>query len=416
MNNREWMKEMSDMLLIFLKGNRFSLSSFFEKASFHIDSIEELAMIHFLLQDETAVFLEELTKTRELFPSSTNVHKKHSGKMAGHIQWKKTIEARSREGFTNRATYVSGSKNRTFGTKENKVLKACLNMLRSLVQKHGEKTELLSSVRDYEQKINNYLAFSPLTSISCEEITNEEIKDVTTSKVSLYRQAALLLLQYHRLNAKKVSEEDLLHLFQRTFWQPEQMDVLFELYWALKLVKENTKEATLHLLYEGENLVASWEDMSYTYKLYHNSKGSALSFSVKMGEVDESDHPYLARKVLSQKEANRLGNQFFATKAREHIFWQGRPDLVVEMREKGRSELYKAVVGEVKFTDSETYAKEGLRELCDYLYFAKVNNSYAKEGMIEGRLFLRDAPFSNIEEGKISAYSLSSSTNLAITP
>jgi hypothetical protein len=36
--------------------------------------------------------------------------------------------------------------------------------------------------------------------------------------------------------------------------------------------------------------------------------------------------------------------------------------------------------------------------------------------MIEGRLFLRDAPFSNIEEGKISAYSLSSSTNLAITP
>lgn len=110
------------------------------------------------------------------------------------------------------------------------------------------------------------------------------------------------------------SEEDINTLLRETFIALYNVDVLFELYWIVQLIKQNTDESKLHLMDGSQNMVASWETESYVYRLYHDSTGSnAVHFGVGASEIAESDNrdPYLHQKYQSFTESNNLAQEFF---------------------------------------------------------------------------------------------------------
>ncbi|MDL4842621.1 hypothetical protein [Aquibacillus rhizosphaerae] len=151
--------------------------------------------------------------------------------------------------------------------------------------------------------------------------------------------------------------------------------MLFELYWIVKLIKQNTNNSQLHLMDGTQNMLASWEKESYLYKLYHDSTGSNnISFRVSENEVADSNNPYLIQRYQSFVMSNKLTSDIF-DRGSTKLFWSGRPDFLLEVYEKETNLLVKLIIGEVKNTSSVEYAITGLRELIDYFHLAKDNKS-----------------------------------------
>ncbi|WP_206777499.1 hypothetical protein [Halalkalibacter wakoensis] len=224
-------------------------------------------------------------------------------------------------------------------------------------------------------------------------VTDRMIQKTLGHRNPLYREAAHLLLLYRRI-MNKFDEEVVQQLLRETFVYPEKEDVLFELYWVMKLIKANAEKAELQLIDGKRNLVASWSD-EYDYHIYHDSTGSKeLQFSISTEEVRETYHPYIKKKVDSMKRSADLASTFFERNVESKTFWSGRPDILIEVYEKETGELQKVVIGEVKHTKNVDYAMKGLRELVDYMELVKGRDGeYLNERddlEMEGMLFVGD--------------------------
>lgn len=74
---------------------------------------------------------------------------------------------------------------------------------------------------------------------------------------------------------------------------------------------------------------------------------------------------------------------------------RGRPDELLVKSKKSDKKLVAPLVGEVKYTEDENYARQGLKELMEYMAPMKRDDVYVegreevlKSGQIKGTLFL----------------------------
>jgi len=155
---------------------------------------------------------------------------------------------------------------------------------------------------------------------------------------------------------------------------PDKLDVLFELYWAIKLIRQfDSKDVRFQLIKPGNNLIATWELHDDIYKLYHDSIGK-FKFSENVEGLAEklSEHDnYLGRelKVLGQLE-DMAG--------KTESLWGGRPDILLEKCDKS-GKLLSVFIGEIKYTDDNGYAVQGLRELLEYMALIKEKYKYTED-------------------------------------
>src|SRR5690606_6399880 len=111
-------------------------------------------------------------------------------------------------------------------------------------------------------------------------------------------------------------------------------DVLFELYYVVKLLKSYSGKRKFYLLDGRQNSVASWEDEEKSYQLYHDSTGSqSRRFLVGLDEVADSHHPYLIRKRDAILAYHEMAAGLFDEKKMNHL-WRGRPDFILEIYNK----------------------------------------------------------------------------------
>jgi len=84
----------------------------------------------------------------------------------------------------------------------------------------------------------------------------------------------------------------------------------------------------------------------------------------------------------------------------EPSLWQGRPDLIVEVRDEEKC-LQKVVVGEIKYICRTGTAKKGLKELMEYCQLMKYQKEYVGDTDIEvvGLLFLDGVELPSEEGG-----------------
>ena len=184
-------------------------------------------------------------------------------------------------------------------------------------------------------------------------------------------------------------------LLRNTFIKPEKTDVLFELYWIIKVIESfNKKEGVkFNLIESGQtNLLAHWRLKNYQYKLYHDSKGESCQFHEKLKEISkclkEKDN-YLGRlvKVLEKLEKT--------TGIQKGTLWGGRPDILLEKYDESRN-LVSIFIGEVKYTRNKDYIIQGFRELLEYMALIKNNSQYVEDyqdlfrnlKIVKGALFI----------------------------
>jgi hypothetical protein len=389
----DMLEEISDELIIFLKQGSIRVDSFLKKVDLNINNFEQLLRIHFLLKEEVKEFIEDLPHSiRNIKTSTQKINREVKGEIRGRIDWQATISNKSKKAYTNSNTFVCQQVNKDFNIKENLVLKKFLNIINNIIY-----NDLNSSWNNYSwlsDWFNNDGLFKKFEQIMSKNvylkrigldnkiISERMIADSKKSRNSLYRRAAELLefyLDYIENNSwkdKNKSNKEIIKLLRNSFIQPEKDSVLFELYWVIKLIRANANGYKLNLLDGNSNLTAEWFKGNYKYSLYHDSTASKeLNWKVKLSEVENTSNSYLKRKALSYKKAKGI-SKIINLKIDDN-YWSGRPDIIIEIRNRSDNSLKKIVLAEVKYTKRHETAKNGLKELLDYIYLIKdVNNQY----------------------------------------
>lgn len=376
----ELLEEISDFLVIYLKSGKMRLNSFLKKTDLAISQQEQLLKIHFLLQEEVRSFVSELPDLIRNFKTSTHVEQDMNyGEVRGQIHWQKTINERIRVNYRDKTIFYIHARNREYTIKENIVLSELLHTIYTLLfhELDSKRLENFSWFADWRslKKIVQHIVQKNvyLSRVRREQInvTDRMILDTLKQRNPLYRRAAKLLQQYRRILAGDLSHEELQRLLRETFIQPQNVDVLFELYSVVKLLEQNTKKAELYLIDGVNNLVASWNDEVYEYQLYHDSVGSGVvKFYIDVDEVKREAHPVMEREIAAIEETERIVQQLFQ-KNFTTAYWSGRPDILVEVYRKDTKELSRVIIGEVKNTPNIGYATQGLKELIKYMKLAK---------------------------------------------
>lgn len=403
----ELLQEISGYLHTYLKAGKLGINSFIKRTNVQIENLEQLLVIRFLIKEETLAFAKRLPILLKQFKTTTSQRNEITiGEVRGTIDWPETLKIRMARNFSDPTVFTINENIRSYDIPENLVLKNLLGVLYRLLfqdkyMKGFEHTDWFSAWQKEKQHIayayekNIYLQRVPFINVS-----DRMIQQAIRHRNPLYREAAILLAEYRKLKQGDYTEEELETLLSETFITPDNIDVLFELYWIVQLVQNNTDASKLYLMDGTQNLVASWVKGTYEYRVYHDSVGSDdLYFNIMNSEIAHSEHPYLQQKYQSFQTAAHLADQYFQS-VTSNTIWQGRPDFLVEIRESESNKIVRLIIGEVKNTSRVNYAITGMRELLDYIYFVKdVKGNYlCKKIPVEGILCVGDIEWSVSEE------------------
>lgn len=394
----ELLEEISDFLVIYLKSGHIHLNSFLSKTDLAISKMEQLLKIHFLLQEEVKDFVRVLPESIRNIKTSTKViQETYYGEIRGQIHWNQTLYERLKSNYKDRLIFSVKERNREYAIKENLVLLELIRTLHSILfyeldSNHLEKYSwfkdwvYLKNVLNHLLQKNVYLSRVSQNAVS---VTDRMIIDTMKHRSFLYKQAAKILQQYRKIMSGEMNKFEIQKLLRETFIQPQEEEVLFELYWVINLIKQNTHNAELHLIDGTNNLVAIWHDEKFTYKLYHDSVGSSAQFYITTDEINMYEHPFLKRQLQAMNEAAAFAEQWLNKSIDVTTYWSGRPDILIEVFERDTHKLVKLVIGEVKYTNRPEYIVTGLRELTDYMKLVKsFNGTFLEEEIeIQGILF-----------------------------
>lgn len=388
----ELLEEISDFLVVYLKSGQIRLNSFIKKTDLAISQITQLLNIHFLLQEDVIDFVRELPTLIRNIKTSTRVKQNtYNGEIKGQIHWNQTIYERLKMNYRDKLIFSVNERNREYAIKENLVLLETIRTLHSILfyeldSDHLEKYSWFKEWRHLKKVINHLLQKNVyLSRVKQNEapVTDRMIIDTMKHRNPLYQRAATILRQYRKMMSGEMDKYEIRELLRETFIQPQEGEVLFELYWVVKLIEQNTKNAELQLMDGRNNLVAVWQDEKLTYKIYHDSVGTVAQFNTTTDEVSVYEHPFIDRQLQSMEEVAEFAQQWFNKRIDTRTFWSGRPDIIVEVFDRETGKLVKLVIGEVKYTNRVEYAVSGLRELTNYIKLVKSDNGNFLEDKIE---------------------------------
>lgn len=398
----ELIEEIGGNFNAFLKAG-ICLDTFSKKIDpeLNINNLHKLLRIHFVLTDEVIDFVQALPKRVRRI--KTTVDKRSqilNGEVKGRIEWDKTVKERCKCNYGDLTLFVCNQTEKNYNISENIVLKQLLSIIHSIIFE-----ELKPAIdKDYkwigrwteQKKLKTTLKEVFLRNIYIKRITSDDteipermIHSASKSRNKLYRDAAKLLLRYNKIMKHDLDPKEAKKLLRNTFIKPERTEVLFELYWVIKMIEANSmkelKDIEFNLIDGTNQIVAEWEDDDWTYRIYHDSVGTNFQFLERFEDVSEDIESlggdgYLIREGMVFKEWQELSSKIFSLKKGDS-FWGGRPDILLEKCKKGPDKPEQVFIGEVKYTESEEYAAQGLRELLEYMALIKINssNKYFKE-------------------------------------
>lgn len=381
------LEEISVDLNQFLKyGN---INSFSKKIdpNLNIDNIEKLLRIHFVLtttnkeSNEIGVidFIEKLPEQLRRIKTTTKMETEiFDGEVKGRINWKDTIKERRKQYPPNKTQFACNTQEKNYEIAENQVLKSLLQTIHNIIHNDlniafEKKYKWLKQwVEEKELKMAlNQLFFRNVylkrIDISNTKVTERMINKASKSRIQLYRDAAFLLSHYRRLMNYEFEPTEAKELLKNTFIEPEKSEVLFELYWIIKIVKQ-FNNPTFQLIEPNSNVVAKWNAEGDNYKIYHDSNGS-FQFKENLEELNKKlkdNDNYIGRELKVFKKLQEM------TERESKNIWDGRPDILLEKYDQNNN-LVSIFIGEVKYTNNRDYAIKGLKELLEYIALIKNN-------------------------------------------
>ena len=416
--NKELFEAIKDDLIIYLKKGYFSSNSFINKLNLDVTNLEELIKLHFIFNELVVKFIDNLpSRIRNI---KTSVEKKENlyKDVRGQIDWNQTINYRAKNNYLDQTNFICISNDRNYNITENIVLKRVLTVIdailidnHSILNNDGLWSEQWKSNSSLWKKFysifekNIYMKRINLKGVS---ITKRMISNTKKDRNAIYREAAEILETYRKIlhpnEWDEKTELKMIEIFEKTLIQPENENVLYELYAVIKLIKKYSVNPTYYIMDGKTNLVASWSNNEDTFEIYHDSTGpKEISFKVYQIEISESKNDYLIKRnqILDTYNHILMSNN----KTEKNTVCDGRPDIILVTRNQ-RDQITHIQLGEVKYSNDDTYILKGLYELIEYLHLIKINNHYENHSIfISGVLFASSEKFNEWEiEEKLIKY------------
>ena len=408
-----------DFNFFLLNGVRFDSFAREIDPNLNINDIQKLLRIHFVLTEGVIEFVNQLSGRIRLIKTSTTKETcTQKDIIRGRIDWAKTLRTRYNTNPRDENLFVCSMAMENYDINENIILKKLLQIIHDIIFNDlkpaidndyewigdwAEKKELKKNISDIYLK-NIYIKRIDSKKL---RVTERMISSASKSRHALYREAADLLRRYNHLINYDLNTEETKELLRNTFIRPDKIEILFELYWVIKILKEYKDRAHIRFnLIEGtpKTVIASWNSSEYTYRMYHNSTGG-LQLNENLRDVEEPETDgYLSRELKAMKKLSQIGNEIFDVDSRDTL-WGGRPDIIIEKQHSESKEIKQVFIGEVKYTDNKNYAMKGLRELLEYMALIKVKESgeyiqkledIFESEQVKGGLFINDV---KIKEG-----------------
>lgn len=412
----EWMiEEVCSYLYGYLKEGTVHIDSFIRKTDVSINRLQDLLKLRFIKNERTIAFMKSLEDELYSIKSTTSSNMQESYyEVRGEILWQETLYSRFQTNPKDRYRFITKETERTFNTDENLVLKELLGKL----YMYCFEDQFLSAFKfrpwyDEVMVTRRNVKIALFHNVYISRIERGNISDRIIAKVKLhrkgiYREAGHLLSFIRKIERGDFTSNELLEVLHEFFIIPTNEDVLFELYWIVQILKQQSN-VTYYLMNGTNSEVASWKEDEFDVHLYHNSTGSSLvQFNIHSDELANSANAYLIHEMQSFYQYNEMAKSFFNLD-KSLNYWRGRPDLLIEKINRQTNELSSVVIGEIKNTQSIGYASQGLMELIEYIHLAKdKSGKYLKDTdiQIQGLLCIGATGLREMEKDNVKVVSL----------
>jgi hypothetical protein len=414
----------------YLKQGTFDYRSFTQHIdpNLNIKNLDRLLRIHFILtkkksENEGKIgvidFVNDLhTRIRRIKTTVKLNTLLLDGEVRGNIEWCKTIQIRNNRDPKNKTLFVCNQIERDYNIPENLVLKRLLQIIHEIIfielqneikdknkdkkyvwlKEWVEENELIEVINSVYLK-NVYVKRVDLKDVI---ITDRMINQAKKSRIPLYREAGELLSRYYKLMNYDLDPTEATSLLKNTFIKPNDENKIFELYWIIQIIRQvEDTNVQLELIKEGNKCVANWKHNGYEYEIYHHTPDFFKFVPKTLKQPNLEEGSYFSRECKVFEKYKKLTNlNYFSFLIPDIILTRKIPNKPYDL----------ILVGEVKYTEDESYARQGLKELLTYIaliqekegeYIDNDTNVFSSSGLIRGYLFLADVPnFSINDENK----------------
>ncbi|QLG27975.1 hypothetical protein HUG10_10590 [Halorarum halophilum] len=354
----------------------------------NIESLEELKRLRFVLHEPVLKYIEQVPKwLRRIKTDHRTETQTVQGEVRGRIDWPQTTQIRSQAGFTDPSQFAITSPVLQYDLPENRVIKKLLSEIMLTVNQ-----EIAGTTYDWSQwdkpaidrltttvTENRYL--NELPDADAINITNRDLKAAKQSRHELYRRSEQLYRLLDDLLNDRYEQPQVQSVLKETVIAPTKNHKLFELFCLFAYVEQLQKAHSgiqLHPIRSGMGPFAVLQGDTQQIEVYYDQTGP-LTFRESfdsLGPVDELPET-IQRHVEAVERHSKLAEQFLKRKNQD-AFYEGRPDLLVlkYRTDEGKRILEHVTIGEFKYTKSEETFSQGLRELLEYIQFAKSESEY----------------------------------------
>jgi hypothetical protein len=351
-----------------------------------ITELDRLCRLRFVLSSDVSTFVADVPeRLRRIRTSSRRSTERERGTVSGRIDWPQTHAVRSRAGHDDPTLYATHTQCVEYDLPENRVVKRLLSVVVSVVR-----DELLTEGYDWQSewssetvaeltrvyRENQYL--SQLPDVDSYTVSERDLDAARRSRHELYRDAAKLLRLYRDLLDERYDRDAVQELLRETLITPRDPARLFELYAVFELLDAlDTKLVRYQTVEPGTGAIASLETSETTVAVYYDETGP-ITLSEPLPSVEaETLSPPFSRELAAMERYDRHREAILG-RGSQGGYYRGRPDIVVCVFSRGGEErsLRAVTLGEVKYTRRNGTLARGLRELSEYLQFARYEDTY----------------------------------------
>ena len=371
--------------------NQRALTRALDFSGLEISNFDRLKELHFVLSDAVIEYIDALPE--RLRRLKTINHQKRTtvrGEVRGRIEWEATKQRRYREGYNDPSVFVTSTPAVEYDIPENRVVKKLLAAIARPLARDIEGVDQTwraawddTDIVQLQQTLARNVYLSRLPAPTEISLSPRDLDRARRSRQPLYTEAQQLYQLYDDLLNNRVDTPAVQELLTETLVVPQETHQLFELYCVfgiLRRLREHYPDLQLERIATGTDAIATLTGNDHRLAVYYDEAGPLSFFETypRAAELTDPAVPEMVRRHAQALEYHEAALSEFIDRDTDRRFYSGRPDvLVLKYDTTGTNEqLTDVLIGEVKHTTApETFAT-GLRELSEYLYFARTNTEY----------------------------------------
>ena len=380
-------QESKEELSTFLQSgkiNERALSESLDFSGLDIDDFDRLKQIHFVLSKPVLDFVRELpNRVRRIKKESRRAKTVTHGRVEGKIDWSETTKLRNSDNYGDNTVFACETPSYEYDIPENLVLKKVLGIIYDVVTKELESVDYSwrtqgwkeDRIRDIRDVFDKNVHVNRITDYGEIDLRPRDLDAARKSRNPLYYRSYELYEKYERLMSNNL-EDDIERLLRETLVEPKEVSTLFELFAVFKIIKGLSEKnpLSLQVIEPGSDEIARMESGNRTVKVFHDEQGS-LDFFVSVDDIGEVENEHFKRHKQVLENHKSLYKEFTGGETSQSLS-QGFPDIIIEVYENGTDEeLDKVLLGEVKYTDKLPTFSKGLKQLIEYMKYARLEDS-----------------------------------------